>query len=115
MEEDRDLSRQLQELARNGQTKPLSELVGGDWDTVHLFLTVASTRDTVEEAVGQPIDMPDFSMSEDDLFVFVRGGEVIRAVRTTPELFGAEGRYGDAVVVRGSTNPHEFLKLVEAP
>ena len=58
LEEDVQLSSQLQDLCSAGGSRPLKELAPGDWDVVHVFPDEGIIRDYVETQVGQSIDMP---------------------------------------------------------
>jgi len=100
LEEDVQLSSQLQDLCSAGGSRPLKELAPGDWDVVHVFPDDGITRDYVETQVGQSIDMPTLP-SYQNIVVFMNGAEVIRAVSIRPpQLYpGDPFRYSSAVLV----------------
>ncbi len=100
LEEDAQLAAQLQELRSTGGSKPLKELVPGDWDIVYIFPDDGITRDYVEAQVGRPIDMPTLP-SYQNIAIFVKDSEVVRAVNIQPpQLYPGEPfKYSSAVQV----------------
>ncbi|MGH3974054.1 MAG: hypothetical protein ACRDS9_12145 [Pseudonocardiaceae bacterium] len=88
MEFDEGLEAELRTLVRaDGATKPLVELLPGDWDTVHVLLGPA-TRERIEREIGQPVELSgsgvysDTYMQDGNLIVFMKAGEIVRMVST---------------------------------
>ncbi|MGH3993050.1 MAG: hypothetical protein ACRDSN_11390 [Pseudonocardiaceae bacterium] len=82
LEEDLQLSAQIAELRETGGTRPLIELVPGTWDAVYMARDPVS-REDIEQAVGQSIDMPS-RITFGNVLVFLDGDTVVRAVRIRP-------------------------------
>ena len=82
LEEDPQLASQIAELRETGGTRPLAELVPGNWDTVYIARDPVH-REDIEQAVGQPVDMPDY-ITYGNVLVFMNQDRVFRAVRIRP-------------------------------
>lgn len=82
LEEDLQLSAQIEELRRTGGTRPLMELAPGNWDAVYIARDPL-TRDRMEHEVGQSVDMPDL-FTFGNVLVFMNRDTVVRAVRIRP-------------------------------
>lgn len=82
LEADLQLSAQIEELRRMGGTRPLIDLVPGDWDTVYMARDPVSRAD-IEQAVGKPVDMPS-RVTFGNVLVFVKRDVVVRAVQIRP-------------------------------
>lgn len=65
-----------------GGTRPLIDLVPGDWDTVYMARDPVSRAD-IEQAVGKPVDMPS-RVTFGNVLVFVKRDVVVRAVQIRP-------------------------------
>lgn len=100
LEENTQLAAQLQELRKAGGSRPLKELVPGDWDTVYIFPDEGITRGYVQKQVGQPIDMPKL-LSYQNIAIFMKNSEVVRALNIQPPEFrpGEPFKYSSAVQV----------------
>ncbi|MCA1672225.1 MAG: hypothetical protein LC799_08500 [Actinobacteria bacterium] len=88
MEFDDALETELRTLARaDGATKPLAELLPGEWDTVHILLGPA-TKERIEREIGQPVELSgsgvydDTYMQDGNLLVLRKAGEIVRMVST---------------------------------
>ncbi|MGH4022145.1 MAG: hypothetical protein ACRDT0_23510 [Pseudonocardiaceae bacterium] len=88
MEFDEALEAELRTLVRaDGATKPLVELLPGDWDTVHILLG-PSTRERIEREIARPVELSgagvygDTYLQEGNLLVFIKSGEIVRMVST---------------------------------
>lgn len=96
--EDVELTQQLEELRAPGGSRPLVDLVLGDWDTVHLF-TEGSTWELVSETIGRPVDNrgPFFTYNA---LAFMRGDEVVRTALLIDQQFYSGGTFTrDAIIV----------------
>jgi hypothetical protein len=115
LREDAALSERIRQVQREGGSALLRERVEGDWDTVHVFPDPVS-QDFVERRVGAPVDMLEFFAIKGQVLVFLRAGEVWRAVYTTPNNL-VEGEYSNRVRVQARTEPPNspLLDLVEPP
>ena len=92
LQQDPQLVEHAQQAIRNGETVPLRQITGGDWDQVHVF-PGPTTQEFVKNTVGTVIDMPD--IYEGGMVVFMKGGMVERAVEALPYPFdGNGGSYG---------------------
>ena len=98
LEEDPQLAAQIDELRRMGGTRPLVELAPGDWDAVYMARDPVS-REDIEQAVGQPIDMPS-RITFGNILVFMHKDTVFRAVRIRP----VQIHPGTSLVVRYTAN-----------
>ncbi|MFC9251913.1 hypothetical protein [Amycolatopsis thailandensis] len=110
--QDPQLLERAQQAIRAGQTVPLRSIAQGDWDRVHVF-PGPTTRDSVEQAVGADIEMPD--IHEGGIVVFLKGGRIERVTELVPYPFdGNGGSYGPDVVAAPmpATNPG-WLRLSE--
>lgn len=115
MRQDPQLVEYAQQAIRNGETVPLREIVGGEWDRVHMF-PGPTTQEFVENVIDASIDMPD--IHEGGIVVFMRGGTVERAVEVLPYPFdGNGGSYGPNVVATPmpGTGSARWLRLSEEP
>ncbi|MGH3929547.1 MAG: hypothetical protein ACRDTF_06175 [Pseudonocardiaceae bacterium] len=88
VEFDDALETQLRTLVRaDGVTKPLAELLPGDWDRVHILVGPA-TGVRIEREIGQPVELSgsgvydDTYMQDGNLLVFLKAGEIVRMVST---------------------------------
>lgn len=82
LEEDTQLAAHIAELRETGGTRPLADLVPGNWDTVYIARDPVH-REDIEQAVGQPVDMPDY-ITYGNVLVFMDQDHVFRAVRIRP-------------------------------
>ncbi|WP_189210380.1 hypothetical protein [Actinokineospora fastidiosa] len=83
MEFDVELENAISELARARASRPLKELVPGDWTSVHVILG-PDTGASIQEQLGQPVEITgdgtyggDY-IQDGDLLVFKRDGEIVR-------------------------------------
>lgn len=98
------LLREVNALRQPGISRPLSELVPGQWDTVHVFEETVS-RDEVEQATGVQFDMDENYSGRGELLVFMDGPDVYRAIELGASRL-REGTYSDKVVLRGGPIPN---------
>lgn len=103
MTEDEQLSAGLRELRQNGGEVLLSDLAGGDWDTVYISPEPVS-RNFVEKQVGVPVPMEDEFTQRGHVLVFLKDGAVQRATFTTPNLL-RDGTYAAPVRLRARGYP----------
>ncbi|MGH8347738.1 MAG: hypothetical protein ACRES5_14415, partial [Pseudomonas sp.] len=82
------LEAELRTLVRtDGATKPLGELLPGDWDTVQILLG-PKTKEWIEREIGRPVELRgsgvyrDSYMQDGNLLVFMEAGEIVRIVST---------------------------------
>ncbi len=74
-------------VSTDGATKPLVELLPGDWDTVQILLG-PKTRESIEREVGQPVELSgsgvyrDSYMQDGNLLVLMEAGKIVRMVST---------------------------------
>ncbi|WP_024799658.1 hypothetical protein [Nocardia sp. BMG51109] len=81
LEQDRELSERLDRLWRDGGTAALHDLVGGDWDRVHIYHQEVLGKDQVEREVGASVPMKDtFDRPGASVLVFMKGVELQRAL-----------------------------------
>lgn len=106
LQEDPQLLTRAQQVIRDGNSMPLREITGGDWDRVYVF-PGPSTREFIETTVEAPIEMPDiYNHDRGGILVFAKGDTVQRAVALRPYPFdGNGGTYGPNVTV-ARPNPH---------
>jgi len=88
VEFDETLEAELRSLVRtDSATKPLVELLPGEWDTVHILLG-PGTSERIEREVGQPVELSgsgvygDSYMQDGNLLVFMKADEIVRMVST---------------------------------
>ncbi|MGW0251373.1 hypothetical protein ACWDYH_32570 [Nocardia goodfellowii] len=110
--EDEKLTGQLNELWRSGGSKPVRDLVGGDWDRVYVFQQEYLGRTEVERQVGTRVEMEDTFVRGRgaSVLVFLKGNDVWRA--TWVDIWLHPGTYTADVVVRAPGYPH-YLEFVE--
>jgi hypothetical protein len=107
MEYDEEFAGQLRELRDGKQSKPLQELVPGDWTTVHVIIG-PHTEEWVERKVGVPLPKSEYGFdTEGNILVFLRGQEVVRMKGTTGRLLG-EGHFSSEAVLRGTGSTIEI-------
>lgn len=99
-------------VIRSGDTVRLREIAEGDWDRVHVF-PGTSLRESVENTVSAPIDMPAvYNHEGGGILVFAKGATVQRAVELLPYPFdGNGGTYGPDVTVARPTPQAGWLKF----
>jgi hypothetical protein len=112
LQKDTQLSEQIQQIQLGGEPQLLRDLTGGDWDTVHVFHEPVS-REYVEEMVGAPIEMGSFFATRGHILVFVKDGQVQRAIYTTPNNL-IPGKYSSQVRLQPRPEPGSVkLDLVD--
>ncbi|MDG4765241.1 hypothetical protein O7632_14215 [Solwaraspora sp. WMMD406] len=112
LQKDTQLSEQIQQIQQGGEPRLLRDLTGGDWDTVHVFHEPVS-REYVEETVGASIDMGSFFSTRGHILIFLKDGQVQRAIYTTPNNLIA-GQYGPQVRLQSRAEPGSTkLDLIE--
>jgi len=116
LQEDAQLLTRAQQVIRDGDSVPLREIAGDDWDRVHLFPGL-STREFVETTVDAPIDMPDiYNYDNGGIVVFVKGDTVQRVVTLRPYPFdGNAASYGPNVTAARPSPNASWLKLTDPP
>ncbi|MFY1637417.1 hypothetical protein ACN27F_29805 [Solwaraspora sp. WMMB335] len=103
LRKDPQLSEQLQQVQQGGEPRLLRDMTGGDWDRVHIFPEPVS-REYVERAVGTSIEMGSFFSTRGHILVFMKDGQVQRAIYTTPNNL-IPGEYGPRVSIRSRPEP----------
>lgn len=115
MQEDAQLLTRAQQVIQDGDSVPLRDITGGDWDRVYVFPGPA-TREFVESTVDAPIDMPAIYNHENGgIIVFVKGDAVQRAVTLRPYPFdGNSGNYGPNAIATRPGPQANWLKLTDS-
>jgi len=114
LQKDVRLSERIQQVQQGGEPALLRDLTGGDWDQVHIFHEPVS-REYVERAVGVPIEMGAFFSTRGHIMVFMKDGQVQRAVYTTPNNLAA-GEYSARLRLQPRSVPGSTkLELVDPP
>ena len=98
---DNQLDRQLSEIAAQGQTAELGDLVAGDWDTAKVFAMDAWSKTGLEKEVGQELDMPDYFMSKGSIVFLLRDGRIARGIALN--MYFDPGSYKRTVRVEGDS------------
>ncbi len=108
MEYDEEFANQLRELRDGKQSRPLKELVPGDWTTVHIIIG-PHTEEWIEREVGAPLPESEYGFdTEGNILVFLCGEEVVRMKGTTGRLLG-EGHFSSEVVLRGTGSTIDII------
>ncbi len=107
MEYDEEFAAHLRELCDGRQSRPLKDLVPGDWTTVHIILG-PHTEEWVEREIGAPLPEPKYGFdTEGNILVFMRGQDVVRMKGTTGRLLG-EDYFSSEIVLRGTSTTIEI-------
>uniref|UniRef100_UPI003F496C94 hypothetical protein n=1 Tax=Nocardia suismassiliense TaxID=2077092 RepID=UPI003F496C94 len=105
VEFDEDLEQAVAELARSGGSRPLAELVPGDWTSVHV-LTGPASGPRIEQELGRPVEIDgdgthggDY-VQDGNLLVFRHDDSIVRMVSLGQLAAIGDGKYGADVVLR---------------
>ncbi|MFE6235273.1 hypothetical protein [Cellulosimicrobium sp. NPDC057862] len=102
------------EAARGGTELALADAADFSWDEVALFHE-GTTVDDIESVVGETgIDKERFTGGT-DLFVFRDGGQVVRLLVTSPDVFTGDYRtlLSSAAVVAPDASRPGYVRLVD--
>ncbi|SHF94305.1 hypothetical protein [Streptoalloteichus hindustanus] len=104
VESDERIANELRSLRGTGRTRPLKDVVPGDWDAVHI-LSGPMSRRLVERTVGVPVDMDEVFLEDADLLLLMRGGAVVRVVSTGFHALN-NGRYSTSAQLVTAQDPN---------
>lgn len=99
VEFDESLEKAIVELARSNGSRPLKELVPGEWTSVHV-LTGPASGARIRQELGRPVELDGDGTYDGDyvqdgtLLVFQRDGEIVRVVSLGQLAALGDGEYG---------------------
>ncbi|UYM07186.1 hypothetical protein [Solicola gregarius] len=90
VEYDERLSATIVGMSKRGETRELARLTNFTWDNVYVYSEGASAEKIADD-VGSAVLSEKYYYTAGNLLVFVRDGEVLRAISVAPDLLTWNG------------------------